>query len=245
MKCLPKFAGARTKDLRPLALQNACLKWMSTVVLLQTVDALQQSIPPEQKGFLPGHQMVDHIVYARSEWARLPEQVMVAVYFQKGYDSVTFTLMKTTLLYLGLAEAYVKLLLSIMAGPILFCVGRTYASMEVLRPAAPKPFFGIMMLRPVHLCRPGVAPQPASPPQRGLTRALGCLGFGARILFHPSSRLPPHNPPTCHCTCASGTWTSFSTSPVFGSAPWASPSGSASVPASAPVPASAAEGPAT
>ena len=72
LKCLPKFAGAeRPEDLRPLALQNACLKWISTVILLQTIDALQQLIPQEQKGFLPGRHMVDHIVYARSEWERL------------------------------------------------------------------------------------------------------------------------------------------------------------------------------
>ena len=38
-----------------------------------------------------------------------------------------FAVMKTTLLYLGLGEAYLKLLLSIMAGPILFCVGRTFS----------------------------------------------------------------------------------------------------------------------
>ena len=91
LKCLPKFAGAeKPEDLRPLALQNACLKWVSTVIMLQTIDALQQLIPPQQKGFLPGRHMVDHIVYARSEWERLPEQIMVAVDFLKAYDSVTY-----------------------------------------------------------------------------------------------------------------------------------------------------------
>ena len=51
-----------------------------------------QVIPPCQKGFVPGRQMLDHIIYARAEWERLPDQIMVAVDFQKAYDSVTFTL---------------------------------------------------------------------------------------------------------------------------------------------------------
>ena len=91
MECLPKFSGAEwPKDLRPLALQNACLKWVTTVVMLQMVDALQQVIPQEPKGFLLGMHMVDHIVFTRSELERLPEQIMVAVDFQKAYDSVSF-----------------------------------------------------------------------------------------------------------------------------------------------------------
>ena len=135
LKCLPKFAGAeKPEDLRPLALQNACLKWVSTVIMLQTIDALQQLIPPEQKGFLPGRHMVDHIVYARSEWERLPEQIMVAVDFRKAYDSVTFTMMEASLRFLGLREQYVKLLLSVMAAPVLFCVGRTFEPSVFLHP---------------------------------------------------------------------------------------------------------------
>ena len=135
LKCLPKFAGAeKPEDLRPLALQSACLKWVSTVIMLQTIDALQQLIPPEQKGFLPGRHMVDHIVYARSEWERLPEQIMVAVDFRKAYDSVTFTMMEASLRFLGLREQYVKLLLSVMAAPVLFCVGRTFEPSVFLHP---------------------------------------------------------------------------------------------------------------
>ena len=135
MKCLPKFAGAECpKDLRPLALQNTCVKWISTTIMLQVMDALQQIIPPEQKGFLPGRQMVDHLVFARAEWDRLPEQAMVAIDFQKAYDSVSFALMECTLLFLGLGVEYVRLLLSVMSAPILFCVGRSFEPTVVLHP---------------------------------------------------------------------------------------------------------------
>ena len=127
MKCLPKFAGAEwPKDLRPLALQNACLKWITTIIMLQLADALQQFIPQEQKGFLAGRNMVDHIIFARSEWERLPEQIIVAIDFQKAYGSVSFAPMRTTLQFLGLRGEYVNLLLSVMMAPVLFCVGRSY-----------------------------------------------------------------------------------------------------------------------
>ena len=94
--------------------------------MLQLADALQQLIPQEQKGFLAGRNMVDHIIFARSEWERLPEQIMVAIHFQKAYDSVSFALMRTTLQFPGLRGEYVNLLLSVMMAPVLFCVGRSY-----------------------------------------------------------------------------------------------------------------------
>ena len=59
---------------------------------------------------------------------------MVAVDFQKAYDSVTFALMETTLVFFGFGEASVRLLLSIMAGPILFCGRRTYKPTVSLHP---------------------------------------------------------------------------------------------------------------
>ena len=84
-----------------------------------------------QKGFLLGRQMVNHIAFACAEWERLPEQIMVAVDFHKAYDSVTFALMEAMLLFLGLGEMYGRPLPSIMTGPILFCVDRTYEPMAV------------------------------------------------------------------------------------------------------------------
>ena len=53
-------------------------------------------------------QMVDHIVFAWAEWEWLLEQVMVVVDFQKVCDSVTFALVETTLVFLGLGESYVR-----------------------------------------------------------------------------------------------------------------------------------------
>ena len=58
------------------------------------------------------------------EWEARLEQVMVAVDFQKAYDSVSFPFLRVALGYVGLPASYVSLLLSIMEGKMLFCVGR-------------------------------------------------------------------------------------------------------------------------
>ena len=83
---------------------------------------------------MPGRPMVDPIVYARSELERLPEHIMVAMDFRKAYDSVTFSMKETSLRSLGLRHRYVRLLLSVMAAPVLFCVGRTFQALVFLPP---------------------------------------------------------------------------------------------------------------
>ena len=54
------------------------------------------------------------------------EQVMVVVDFHKGYNSVSFSFLRTTLTYTGLSPAHVGVLMSVMVGPVLFCVGRGF-----------------------------------------------------------------------------------------------------------------------
>ena len=45
MKCIPKFAQAvQAQDMRPIALQNMVMKWLSTVVLCQLRDVVAQII---------------------------------------------------------------------------------------------------------------------------------------------------------------------------------------------------------
>ena len=69
MKCIPKFAqAAQAKDMRPIALQNAAMKWLSTVIWLQMQNVFPQIVPPSQKGFMRGRQMLEHMLTARMKW---------------------------------------------------------------------------------------------------------------------------------------------------------------------------------
>ena len=68
------------------------------------------------------------------EWISQPELMMVAVDFQKAYDSVSFDFLTVALEYIGLPAAYVSVLVSVMSGPIMFCVGRGFESSVEFRP---------------------------------------------------------------------------------------------------------------
>ena len=130
MKCLPKFARAsQARDMRPIALQNMVMKWLSTVVVAQLKVVFAQIIPGSQGGFMRGRHMLEHVVSARMEWesgSDRPEQVMVAVDLQKAYDSVSFQFPRVALGYIGFPAPCVSFLLSIMGGPILFCARRGF-----------------------------------------------------------------------------------------------------------------------
>ena len=49
-----------------------------------------------------GRQMLDHVIQARMEWESRTEVLLVAVDFQKAYDSVSFSFLETTLTHIGL-----------------------------------------------------------------------------------------------------------------------------------------------
>ena len=136
MKCIPKFAQAnQAKDMHAIALQkNVVMKWMSTTSLLQLHDVFAQIIPPSQKGFMRGRHKLDHVIGARMEWISQRELMMVAVDFQKAYDSVSFDFLTAALEYIGLPASYVSVLLSVMSGPIMFCVGRGFEPSVEFRP---------------------------------------------------------------------------------------------------------------
>ena len=62
MRCIPKHSGeVGLGDLRPICLQNSCVKWVTQVVLLQLEDAFQQLAAPERKGFMQKRRMIDHV----------------------------------------------------------------------------------------------------------------------------------------------------------------------------------------
>ena len=52
------------KDLRPLVLQNTCLKSISATIALQLSDLNNQITPKQQNGFIKGRFMQDHLFNA-------------------------------------------------------------------------------------------------------------------------------------------------------------------------------------
>ena len=121
-------------DMRSNVLHNAGMKWMSTTILLQLHDVFAQIIPPSQKLFMRGRHMLDHVIGARMEYISQPELMMVAVDFQKAYNLISFDLLTVALEYIGLPASYVSVLVSVMSGPIMFCVGGGFEPNVEFRP---------------------------------------------------------------------------------------------------------------
>ena len=69
--------------------------------------------------------MLEHLLFARAR-SGLPDQLMAVVDFQKAYNSVSFAMLRVSPLYTGLPVAYVNVLMLVMLGPVVFCVGRGF-----------------------------------------------------------------------------------------------------------------------
>ena len=60
--------SAVVQSQRPIALQQARLKWLTGILLLHLQDALFQIVPHAQKAYLKGCTMYDHIASVQQRW---------------------------------------------------------------------------------------------------------------------------------------------------------------------------------
>ena len=112
----------RSKDLRPLVLQNTCVKWITSIISLQLGDIVAQITPPQQKGFIRGRYMYDHLYDAFGGWSDLKEGCFLFVDFSKAYDSVTHQFASSFLTALCLPPELVSLLLNLFKSPMALIV---------------------------------------------------------------------------------------------------------------------------
>ena len=74
MRCLPKFWGAeQPKDMRPIALQQVLPEVGDHYSDAAAVRRVATGDPTLSKGVCIGHQMLDHVIFARAEWERVPD----------------------------------------------------------------------------------------------------------------------------------------------------------------------------
>ena len=136
MRCIPRHSGeVGLGDLRPICLQNSCVKWVTQVVLLQLEDALPQLIALAHKGFMRRRQLIDHVLGVRELWETHGDGGYLIIDFSKANDSVVHDHLSSYLRYLGLLEPYLRLIMSLVVSLILFCVGSGYVADVVLRPS--------------------------------------------------------------------------------------------------------------
>ena len=116
---IPKGSGVPTAgDLRPLVLQNVALKWLAASISLHLKDLIIYLTPLEQKGFIRGRYMFDHLYESFGSWRHYPEAAFLPIDFSKAFDSVTHTYCSVFFQMMGLPQGYVPALLHLFQAPI-------------------------------------------------------------------------------------------------------------------------------
>ena len=95
-----------------------CLKWITATISLQIADIVAQMTPPQQKGFIKGRYMFDHLYDAFGAWKDLKEGCFLFVDFSKAYDSVTHQFASTFFTSLSFPPQVVTLLLNLFKSPM-------------------------------------------------------------------------------------------------------------------------------
>ena len=114
MNCIPKRPGIpEVAALRPICLQNSVFKWFTGTILLLLEDLISFVTPKEQKAFLKGRSILDHIWGSRGAWDYYTVGAFLTVDFAKAYDSLQHTYMTAFLEYLGVGQALTALLIQL------------------------------------------------------------------------------------------------------------------------------------
>ena len=107
---------------REISVCNVLLKWVVTVLLMQTNDILHQVVPMEQKGRLRGRQIMEHVWHATGAWHEMSQGFKMTVDFRKAYDTVTFEYLAAVLNLMLLPSPYIRRILHVVASPRLYVV---------------------------------------------------------------------------------------------------------------------------
>ena len=122
---IPKEKGTiAVTELRPLCLQNVLYKWVTGTLYLMIEDIVRFVTPPEQKAFIRGRFIFDHIWDVRGGWTAMNEGICISIDFSKAYDSVHHNYFAAFFLMIALPLPLIALLMSIFKSPFIFAVGK-------------------------------------------------------------------------------------------------------------------------
>ena len=134
---IPKVPGdPAAKDLRPLVLQNTCLKWISATIALQLSDLISQITPKQQKGFIKGRFMQDHLFNAFGCWHDLDSGCFLFIDFAKAFDSVTHQYATVFFTRMCLPPELIRLILALFRSPMALVINGGVCFADLIRPTS-------------------------------------------------------------------------------------------------------------
>ena len=104
LNLIPKGRGiVQVADCRPL----------SQTVALQIQDLVSALTPSEQKGFIKGRSIFDHLWHCFGDWQTVTEGIFCPGGFQKAFDSITHTYARSFLQLLCVPNDMIDLILNL------------------------------------------------------------------------------------------------------------------------------------
>lgn len=105
---LPKKGLGTIEDTRPIVVSNTENRIIATVFNRMIIDALSDIIDPDQKGFIPGRLMKDHLLHFNESFYKALEENspydLLLYDFEKAFDSCSHSMILHLLRHVGLPE---------------------------------------------------------------------------------------------------------------------------------------------
>ena len=116
---------------------------------LMPQELLLYATPPEQKGFMKGRFIFEHIWEARAAWTATHYGLFISIDFSKAFDSVHHNYFIAFFTHLGLPPEMISLIMNMLTSPFVFGVGT-----GVVREVQVTPESGVRQGDPLTHCSP-------------------------------------------------------------------------------------------
>ena len=125
MRRVPTEAGnPREHKPRPMPLPNSRWKWVTMTLKRGLQDCLETVIPPNQKGFVQGRNMHEHLFAVQDIQREGGTGAWLAMDFTKASDTVSHPVLEAFLGCAGLPKQWVGVVVDFLKGPLGLLVGR-------------------------------------------------------------------------------------------------------------------------
>ena len=134
---IPKNQGSVSINaLRPLCLQNVIFKWVTATIYLMMEDLVAYVTPTEQKAFIKGRFIFDHIWNVRGAWEGMSQGLVVSIDFAKAYEAMHHNYMTALFIHLAVPIPVIALLMTISRASFIFAAGRGVVKNIEVHPAS-------------------------------------------------------------------------------------------------------------
>ena len=137
LNVIPKARGTVTvRELRPLVLQNTFHKWFAACVSLHLQDFIAALTPVQQRGFLKGRYIFDHLWNVVCSLSSMTQGLMCPVDFSKAYNSVSHEYTASFFTLMGLPQYLINVLILLFHAPMALIVHDSFRPDQRIHPTS-------------------------------------------------------------------------------------------------------------